>query len=114
MEKILTQKYLKSLGWKRDTRCPDGVNRWENIVDTDACAGDWWVSVTFKDEAGTIPDYGVANHYNNMREIDIHRFFERDKEKKRTLINYALLHQKYIEGNLTVSEFEKIIDKDYK
>lgn len=111
MEEIITQKYLKKLGWVQDKTCPDGVNRWENKYSGDVKTNEWWISITFKDENGTIPDYGVANHYNNMREIDIHRFFERDKEKKRTLINYALLHQKYIEGNLTVSEFEKMLEK---
>ena len=114
MEEIITQKYLKSLCWVQDKTCPDGVNRWENKYSSDVKTNEWWISITFKDEKGTIPDYGVMNFYDSRRDIIIHRSFERDKEKNRTKINYAHLHQKYILGPMTVEELEKMMNNDYK
>ena len=114
MDEFITQKYLKSLGWKRDMTCPNGVNRWENKNPHEVTTNEWWVSIMFKDERGEFPNYGVLNFHDSQRNIVIHRSFEKDKEKNRTKINYAPLHVKYIEKYMTIEELKKMMDKDYK
>lgn len=114
MEKTITQKYLENLGWKRDLTCPEGVNRWENKNPHECTVNEWWSSVTFSDASGTIPIYGVMNFHGPEHDIIIHRAFERDIVKNKTRISYGHLHQKCIEGCLTISDFEKMMDKDYK
>lgn len=114
MEEIITQKYLKNLGWVRDTTCPEDVNRWENKNPHEITTNEWWVSITFKDEFGKLPMYGVANYHDSKHDITIHRSFEKDKDKNRTKINFAFLHFKYIEGYMNVNELRKLMDKEYK
>ena len=113
MDTVITQEYLKELGWVKDTTCPDGVNRWNSSDDFNMYAGGWYTSITFKDKEGTIPDYGMANFHTSPHGYIIkHRSFVRDKEKNRTKINYKFLHEKYIYGYMTVEELRKLMDLD--
>lgn len=114
MEETITQKYLKNLGWVQDKTCPDGVNRWENKSPHEITINEWWVSVTFNDDLGRFPMYGVANYHGSEHDIIIHRSFKKDKDKNRTIINFSISHFKYIEGYMNVNELRKLMDHEYK